>query len=253
VSGPAGDEAEGGPARRATSGPPLSGEAAARWAEYRAAVTAGLPRARIRGALERLIAALDDAGRAALTAWFCRTRYDQRSDVDLTDRAAIGLLTRAVLVPALVAGARARDPDHLRWLAHAMEDPRLALTAHAPALGERSRPEGILAAALAANPGARGLWRLAFWRELDVAYWGGHHMGDGALVLPEDRCRASLVDARQLMAAAPEGTLDPGDVAALAALEAVYAAFFAWRDAGRPGRYAGPIPEWVPAIPPRPR
>jgi hypothetical protein len=232
------------------SGPPISEPAATRWAEYRDAVVTGLPRARVTDALERLIAAVDAPDREALATWFFRDRYDRRGP-DLARRSAIGLLARDVLIPGLLAGARAGGADHLRWLALALDDWSLRLPSFAEELYERSRPAGLLAAALARNPEARDLWRRVFWRCLDIAYWGGHHMGDGSLILSEEECRAALADARAIQAAAPDGALDADDdLAELADLEAVYAAFFAWRDAGKPGSYTGPIPRWVPFPPP---
>jgi hypothetical protein len=221
------------------SGPPISAPAAASWAEYRAAVTAGLPRGHVRAALERFLALLGPEDRAPFTAWFFRARYDRRGP-DLAQRTVLGLLTRAVLVPELLAGARAGRPEHLRWLALAQADVEMRLPNAAPELYERSRPDGVLAAALARNPDAPDLWRLAFWRALDDADWGGHHMDEGILVLPEDRCRTSLAHARQTLAAAPDGALDDAAVAELEALEAQYADFFAWREAGEPG----PFPDW---------
>jgi hypothetical protein len=229
--------------------PPISDRAAGLWVAYRDAVDRGLPRAQMTAALKELIAALDERDRDALTAWFFRRRYDRRGP-DLTDRSAIVLLSRDVLVPGLLAGARIGSADHLRWLAFALGDWGLGLPSAAEELYERSRRDGVLAAALARNPAHLGLWRLLFWYELDAAYWVGHHMDEGSLLCTAAEAQAFLDRARAVRAAAPAAALDDGDLAELADLEAAYSAFFAWREAGGSGAYDGPTPRWVPVSPP---
>lgn len=228
---------------------PISVPATAAWHAYRDAVKAERPRAEVRAAMERFLAVLTPADHAPLTAWFFRARYGPRRSPNLAHSFA-RLLLEAVLVPELLAGAAAGRPDHLRWLVRAMQDADLRLQTIVPELFARSRPTGLLAAALVRNPEAPDLWGTLFWRELDVAFWGGHHMDEGSLVLPEARCRAALRSARQIAAAAPAGALDDDDLDELADLERCFEAFFAWRDGGKDGPYDGPIPRWVPFPPP---
>lgn len=240
-----------------SAAPPVSEAAAERWRAYAELERAGRPRFEVRAALEAFIAALDDRERdhERFTAWFLRRRYDRRRPAG-TGEALVGLLSREVLTPVLLAGARAGSPDHLRWLHFATSDWRLRLLDHAPALYERSRRTGLLAAALVHNPASTDLWRSAFWREFDIAYWAGHHMDEGSMVQTDEDPRTALVHAREILAAAPTGALTANDVDELEDLEHVYESFFTWYDNRTDPddrAYDGPIPKWVPPPPLRPR
>jgi hypothetical protein len=139
-------------------------------------------------------------------------------------------LAREVLVPTLLAGARTGDPEALRWLVHVTlnDDARTDLIA--PELHARSHEAGLLAAALARNPEAPDLWRIAFAFEIDVADWGTHHLGEGILILPEEDCLRSVAKARAVLDGAPAGALGDGPREELDELTQVLHDYRAWSD-----------------------
>ena len=222
---------------------PLEGIALAAWRAHRDAVVEG----RRHDAAPTLAAFLEAFGREPaergerFCRWLCVWAFERRS-CDLRYP-----FVRDVVLPYLVGGIRDGGTPHLRWLATLRFQALDLVRGAEPALADfEALPSAtLLRAALVVDPRDRLAWQLLFDEHLDVAAWGAHHLDADELVLPLEQCLGALADATRIRAALPPGWLDDDQLGDHDELEAVFAAWRGWLEAGRPGRFY----EWTDARP----